>query len=82
MTGMMSGPDSKNCWAIAENRGSATPDGLQHLPSRARGTLTRSVMITVTWAVTARGSAVIPHALGMRTPIEFELPYQSAQPLA
>src|SRR6476469_3400441 len=27
--------DRKNCWTIAEHRGAATPDGLQHLLSRA-----------------------------------------------
>jgi SRSO17 transposase len=35
MAGMVSGLDRKNCWTIAEHRGSATPDGLQHLLSRA-----------------------------------------------
>ena len=29
------GLDRKNCWTIAEHRGAATPDGLQHLLSRA-----------------------------------------------
>ncbi len=28
-------PDRKNCWTIAEHRGDLTPDGLQHLLSRA-----------------------------------------------
>jgi len=36
MAGMVSGLDRKNCWTIAEHRGSATPDGLQHLLARAR----------------------------------------------
>ena len=36
MTGMVSGLDRKNCWTIAEHRGNATPDGLQHLLSRAK----------------------------------------------
>jgi hypothetical protein len=36
MLGMVSGLDRKNCWTIAEHRGAATPDGLQHLLSRAR----------------------------------------------
>lgn len=27
--------DGENCWTIAEHRGSSTPDGLQHLLSRA-----------------------------------------------
>jgi SRSO17 transposase len=36
MLGMVSGLDRKNCWTIAEHRGDATPDGLQHLLSRAR----------------------------------------------
>ena len=36
MTGMVSGLDRKNCWTIAEHRGDATPDGLQHLLSRAK----------------------------------------------
>ena len=35
MAGMVSGLDRKNCWTIAEHRGDATPDGLQHLLSRA-----------------------------------------------
>ena len=33
--GMVSGLDRKNCWTIAEHRGAATPDGLQHLLARA-----------------------------------------------
>ena len=36
MAGMVSGLDRKNCWTIAEHRGEATPDGLQHLLSRAK----------------------------------------------
>jgi SRSO17 transposase len=36
MLGMLSGLDRKNCWTIAEHRGDATPDGLQHLLARAR----------------------------------------------
>ncbi len=36
MAGMVSGLDHKNCWTIAEHRGEATPDGLQHLLSRAK----------------------------------------------
>jgi SRSO17 transposase len=36
MLGMVSGLDRKNCWTIAEHRGDATPDGLQHLLSRAQ----------------------------------------------
>jgi len=36
MTGMVSGLDRKNCWTISEHRGNATPDGLQHLLSRAK----------------------------------------------
>jgi SRSO17 transposase len=35
MLGMLSGLDRKNCWTVAEHRGDATPDGLQHLLSRA-----------------------------------------------
>ncbi|WP_067972415.1 IS701 family transposase [Mycolicibacter icosiumassiliensis] len=35
MAGMASGLDRKNCWTIAEHRGDATPDGLQHLLARA-----------------------------------------------
>jgi len=35
MVGMVSGLDRKNCWTIAEHRGSVTPDGLQHLLARA-----------------------------------------------
>ena len=31
MAGMVSGLDRKNCWTIAEHRGSSTPDGLQDL---------------------------------------------------
>lgn len=33
---MVSELDKKNCWTIAEHRGNATPDGLQHLLSRAK----------------------------------------------
>jgi len=36
MTGKLSGLDSTNCWTISEHRGNATPDGLQHLLSRAK----------------------------------------------
>jgi SRSO17 transposase len=36
VAGMVSGLDRKNCWTIAEHRGDATPDGLQHLLARAR----------------------------------------------
>ena len=36
MLGMVSGLDRKNCWTIAEYRGGATPDGLQHLLARAK----------------------------------------------
>ena len=36
MLGMVSGLDRKNCWTIAEHRGGATPDGLQHLLARAK----------------------------------------------
>jgi SRSO17 transposase len=36
MLGLLSGLDRKNCWAIAEQRGDAIPDGLQHLLSRAK----------------------------------------------
>ena len=36
MLGLLSGLDRKNCWTIAEHRGQSTPDGLQHLLSRAR----------------------------------------------
>lgn len=35
MLGMVAGLDRKNCWTIAEHRGDATPDGLQHLLARA-----------------------------------------------
>jgi len=35
MLGMLSGLDRKNCWTIAEHRGQLTPDGLQHLLTRA-----------------------------------------------
>jgi SRSO17 transposase len=34
--GLVSGLDRKNCWTIAEHRGQATPDGLQHLLVRAK----------------------------------------------
>ena len=33
---MISGLDRKNCWTIAEHRGAARPDGLQHLLARAK----------------------------------------------
>ena len=36
MAGMVSGLDRKNCWTIAEHRGAATPDALQHLLARAK----------------------------------------------
>ena len=36
MLGTLSGLDRKNCWTIAEQRGEATPDGLQHLLSGAK----------------------------------------------
>jgi SRSO17 transposase len=36
MAGMVSGLDRKICWTIAEHRGDATPDGLQHLLARAK----------------------------------------------
>ena len=36
MAGMVSGLDRKNCWTVAEHRGAATPDGLQHLLARAK----------------------------------------------
>jgi SRSO17 transposase len=36
MLGMLSGLGRKNCWTIAEHRGDTTPDGLQHLLSRAK----------------------------------------------
>ncbi len=34
--GLLSGGEKKNCWTIAEHAGRASPDGLQHLLSRAR----------------------------------------------
>jgi SRSO17 transposase len=36
MLGLLSGLDRKNCWTIAEHRGDASPDGLQHLLARAK----------------------------------------------
>jgi SRSO17 transposase len=36
LQGLVSGLDRKNCWTIAEHRGQATPDGLQHLLGRAK----------------------------------------------
>jgi len=36
MLGLLSGLERKNCWTIAEHRGDATPDALQHLLSRAK----------------------------------------------
>ncbi len=36
MLGMVSGLDRKNCWTIAEHRGDTSPDGLQHVLSRAK----------------------------------------------
>ncbi len=36
MLGLLSGLGRKNCWTIAEHRGDASPDGLQHLLSRAK----------------------------------------------
>ena len=35
LQGLLSALPRKNCWTIAEDRGAATPDGLQHLLSRA-----------------------------------------------
>lgn len=35
--GLLSDLPRKNCWSIAEWAGEATPDGIQHLPGRARG---------------------------------------------
>ncbi|MFJ9012568.1 IS701 family transposase [Streptomyces canus] len=34
--GLLSGLPRKNCWTLAEHAGDATPDGFQHLLSRAR----------------------------------------------
>jgi hypothetical protein len=36
MLGMVSELNRKNCWTIAERRGDLSPDGLQHLLSRAK----------------------------------------------
>ena len=36
MQGLVSGLDRKKCWTIAEHRGQATPDALQHLLGRAK----------------------------------------------
>jgi DDE superfamily endonuclease len=36
MAGMLPPLERKNCWTIAEHRGGLTPEGLQHLLSRAR----------------------------------------------
>ena len=36
MQGLLSGLDRKNCWTIAEQRGDSSPEGLQHLLSRAK----------------------------------------------
>jgi SRSO17 transposase len=36
MLGLLSDLGRKNCWTIAEHRGDSTPDGLQHLLSRAK----------------------------------------------
>ena len=36
MQGLLSGLDRKNCWTIAEHRGDANPEALQHLLSRAK----------------------------------------------
>ena len=36
LQGLVSGLEKKNCWTIAEHRGQATPDGLQHLLGRAK----------------------------------------------
>ena len=52
MLGMVSGLDRKNCWTIAEHRGDATPDGLQHLLSRAKWDADGFVMICVTMSLT------------------------------
>jgi hypothetical protein len=34
--GLLSDLPHKNCWTIAEHVGDPTPDGLQHLPGRAK----------------------------------------------
>ena len=52
MAGMVSGLDRKNCWTIAEHRGAATPDGLQHLLARASWDAERSATICVTTSST------------------------------
>src|SRR6516225_5606603 len=52
MAGMVSGLDRKNCWTIAEHRGDVTPDGLQHLLSRAKWDADGCVMICVTTSLT------------------------------
>lgn len=36
MQGMLAGLERKNCWTIAEHRGHASPDALQHLLGRAK----------------------------------------------
>ena len=36
MRGLLAGLERKNCWTIAEHRGHASPDALQHLLARAK----------------------------------------------
>lgn len=36
VSGLLAGLPRKNCWTLAEHSGHATPDGLQHLLSRAK----------------------------------------------
>ncbi|WP_104530960.1 IS701 family transposase, partial [Streptomyces specialis] len=40
--GVLSGLPRKNCWTITERTGDTTPDGMQHLPGRAKWDADRS----------------------------------------
>lgn len=61
MLGLLSGLDCKNCWTIAERRGAATPNKLQHLLSRARwdADAARDVLWTYVLEVFADPGAVL-----------------------
>lgn len=54
--GLMAELPRTNCRTIAEHAGDATPDGMQHLLARARGTqtacgMTCAAMLRSTWAI-------------------------------
>ena len=56
LLGLLADLPRKNCWTIAEHAGDVTPDGMQHLLTRAVGD-TDGVR---TWATTWWRTSVIP----------------------